>query len=115
MTLTESVEQGATVAVLKGELDLSQSPAMQKWFAEKAAAKTPLVILDFAELAFIDSSGIAALIGYYKSCSEYGGRFAIVAVRDAIMSVFNLVSLGTFIPIYKTREEAFEKLGASAA
>ena len=74
------IEIGATgdirVVRLGGELDLASVPRLTELLVEVAA---PRVILDLSGLAFIDSSGVAALVRAQQQMDEGGQTLTLTA------------------------------------
>jgi len=106
----ESTQEGVTIAKLSGEFDLQASRDLAPNFKQHIENRNPALLLDFGDVAFIDSSGIASLITYFREAKEFGGKLALANVRAPIQNVFNLVSLGTFFPIFPDTEAALESL-----
>jgi len=70
-------EDGHVVAV-RGELDLFTAPELRSLIADLIdQGKTGLVV-DLVETSFIDSSGLAALVGALKRVAAAGGRLVLV-------------------------------------
>ncbi|NDA26963.1 MAG: anti-sigma factor antagonist, partial [Verrucomicrobia bacterium] len=62
MEIKEKNEKDVVVLAIQGEIDLHVSPTLRTALKAKAQAKTPRLLLNFAEVAYIDSSGLATLI-----------------------------------------------------
>lgn len=67
-----------------------------------------IIICDFSELYYIESSGIYNLIRCYARVKEKKGAIRIVSPQDSVKEV--LVSLGvpSLIPIFESMEIALE-------
>jgi anti-anti-sigma factor len=91
--------EGGQGARLIGELDLAQYQRTDQAFSTLFHADGD-VILDLAELTFIDSSGIRLLIRLHAAVAERGGR---VIVRDPaphvarVLEVAGLLDLGIVV------------------
>lgn len=114
ITWNEEQRDAITIATLSGEFDLRASRDLEPTFQKHIEEKTPALLLDFGDVAFIDSSGIAALITYFRESKEFDGRLALCNVRAPIQNVFNLVSLGTFFPIYDDVDSALTAMRSVA-
>ena len=68
------------------------------------------LILDLAELKYIDSTGIGILINLTKLMRAQGGDMVMYNVTPKITEVFSLVKLHDFIQIFKSEKQAFEYL-----
>jgi anti-sigma B factor antagonist len=113
MEIAEKSERNVAILVIKGEIDLHVSPALRTTLKAKAQAKTPRLLLDFAGVAYIDSSGLATLIEYYQSARAYQGKLALCALSSSVRSSFDLVRLTEVFSIFPTESEALQALATS--
>ena len=94
------VRQGPSELVLRGELDLSTVPVFRAALSEVPI--TERVTLDLAELTFIDSTGIHALVQYARevdggaplTLANVDGRFYELYVADDDRSYFDALLVG---------------------
>jgi anti-sigma B factor antagonist len=93
MQITERTEQDIPVASISGDVDLETSPQLREFLKPKAAKKTPLIVLDFADVSYIDSSGLATLIEYFQSVQSFGGKLALASLSPRVKNVFEIVRL----------------------
>jgi anti-sigma B factor antagonist len=71
------------------------------------------VLVDFRQVAYIDSTGIGFLIGIYTSVVKNpGGVFGILAPNPRVLEVLELCRLDTVFPIYNGEAEAVAALKA---
>ena len=63
----------ATVLRLSGELDMASAPLLSEALERTAERDVERVIVDVADLAFCDSSGLAVLMSWHERCAR-GGR-----------------------------------------
>lgn len=91
---------------LSGEIDLSTSPELLARLQQQIKAKCPALILDFSEVSYIDSSGLATIIEYLKHAHAFHGRVALAHVSERVRTIFELVRLHEFLPIHSTIAEA---------
>jgi anti-sigma B factor antagonist len=68
---------GATWVRVAGELDLATSPQLQR-AVEEARLGARLVVLDLRELAFIDGSGVHAILDAARQARAEGRRLMLV-------------------------------------
>lgn len=71
------------------------------------------LIFDFAQVGFMDSSGIGLIMGRYKKVMFLGGRTAVTRVGDVVNRIFTLSGLYQIIEKYDTVEEALQMLQKS--
>ena len=100
---------------LSGEIDLQHSPKLRQLLQGKICLKTPVLLLDFTEVKYIDSSGLATLVEYYKNSRSYAGRLAVAGLSNRVKSIFDLVRLGEVFGVFGTVSEARAALVAEAA
>jgi len=106
MNWTEQVAEKLVIIKLSGEIDLQHSPKLRELLRLKAEAKVPLLLLDFSEVKYIDSSGLATLVEYYKCSTRFSGRMAVVGLNNRVRSIFDLVQLSEILGIYPDVAEA---------
>lgn len=75
-----------------GELDLATAPQMRRDL-ERAIAQDNGVTIDLRACSFIDSTGIAALVGAAWRLKEQGRKLHIRGVRDRVRRAFELAGL----------------------
>jgi anti-sigma B factor antagonist len=78
------------VIFAEGDLDLVGAPAVSA--AMPAAGDTP-VILDMAGVAFMDSSGLRAVLEARQACVDAGRPFGIARPSEPVRRVLELVDL----------------------
>jgi len=81
--------QGVVLA-LAGELDLAGAATLERELAELDAGA---VVVDLRELAFMDSSGLRALVLAARQLEEAGRRFALVPGAAHVMRVFEITGM----------------------
>jgi len=113
MQTREHHDQGLDVLAIDGEIDLACSPELRTLLHAYAKKKSPALLLDFAGVAYIDSSGLATLIEYVRLAQPYGGKFGLSQVSDRVRTIFDLVRLTEFLPIFPSAAEARSALLAS--
>jgi anti-anti-sigma factor len=83
---------------LVGELDLG-SVATLRSCLENLAGDVRTVILDFAELTFLDSTGIGLVIRSQRELQDRGGQLIIRAPRSHVRKVLDVTQVATVIEI----------------
>lgn len=106
MQTREHHEDGIHVLAIEGEIDMASSPELRTVLHECAKKKTPALLLDFKDVSYVDSSGLATLVEYVRLAQPFGGKLGLVHVSDRVRTIFDLVRLTEFLPIYKTLADA---------
>ena len=87
------------VVHLAGEVDLEHSPQIRKVLLA-AVQQGCFVLVDMAEVNYIDSSGIACLIEALQEARKNGANLALIAVNPQALRVLELARLDTVFPIH---------------
>jgi anti-sigma B factor antagonist len=106
MEVAENLADGIAVLSIKGDIDLHHSPKLRTLLRSKVSAKCPALLVDFTEVSYIDSSGIATLVEYYQGARGFSGKVALTSLNPRVKSVFELVRLNEVFSIFATIEEA---------
>jgi anti-sigma B factor antagonist len=106
MEWTENLDGDVAVVTLRGEIDLNHSPKLRSFFQSKIQAKLNKLLLDFTEVKYIDSSGLATLVEYYQGSRSFSGKIALASLSPRVKSVFELVRLSEIFQIYTSVDEA---------
>jgi anti-sigma B factor antagonist len=81
------------VVTLVGELDMSNAPALADALATVVAERPKMVILDLAQLTFLDSSGISCLMGAAVSAADVGCEFKARLPSASVLRVMEICGL----------------------
>jgi anti-sigma B factor antagonist len=87
------------VLPLKGEIDLHVSPRIESSLASMIAKQPEHVVVDFSEVSFIDSSGLAVLINAMQDVKEYGGKLTLSGINTDVRTIFEMARLDQFFLI----------------
>ena len=104
--IVDSRSGGVGVVRLIGRSDLLSAADVRKRLARIIADGNRRLIIDLAEVPFIDSSGLAALISGLKAARLAGGDLRIARPNDQARSVLEITSLNRVLRPYSTVEEA---------
>jgi anti-sigma B factor antagonist len=112
LTIEVRHEQGYAIVTVAGEIDISTAAKLRECLFELAASGLPLVA-DLEQVSFVDSTGLAALVGTAKRAAAHGGSLYAVCSRPKIGQLFRLTGLDCRIPLVRTLDEAREALAAA--
>ncbi len=103
-----AIEQQAGVALFRpeGRLDLVSAAQLKQQLSDAVAAGAQRLVVDMAGVAFIDSSGLGALIGGLKAARLAGGDLRIARVGEQARLVLELTRLDRVLQAFATVEEA---------
>lgn len=101
--------QGAYVVALEGELDLSSAPSLQPRLTELRAGSGETVVIDVATLAFVDSTGLNALVAGARAIESRGAYVAVAGASSHLARVFEIVRLAESVPVEPSVEVALTR------
>jgi anti-sigma B factor antagonist len=81
-----------------GEVDVYSAPVLREQIVELAAKGAVHVIVDLGSVDFLDSSGLAVLIGGLKRLRERGGSLTPVISSPSILRIFQITGLIKAVP-----------------
>lgn len=100
MHFTSFLENGQLTVALTGEIDHHCAKSYIKAIAAKIEAYTPDVcVLDFGEVSFVDSSGIAVVINALRSMTQIEGRLVLDGIGRQPMRVFRASGIDKLVEI----------------
>lgn len=105
ITLEETAGTSA-VLHLKGRLDLISGTEVRQHLTNAISAGRRNLVVDLAEVPFIDSSGLAALISGLKSARTAGGDLRIARPASQAKVILELTRLDRVLRCYDSNEEA---------
>jgi anti-sigma B factor antagonist len=91
--LQVSSRGGAAVIEVFGELDLATSPALEQELDRVAGEDVPLIIVDLAELGFMDSTGLSVLVRAHQRAEESGQRFGVINSSQQVQRLLTLTGV----------------------
>jgi anti-sigma B factor antagonist len=98
-------EEGTTVH-LRGRLNIDSSPALREWLLAMLQAQSPqAVIVDFSDVSYVDSSGIATLIEGLKMARQRQMTLCLHGLQGRLLHLFEVTGMSTL----------FEKNGCGSA
>jgi anti-sigma B factor antagonist len=100
--------KGTKVMELSGEIDMYTSPELRRELMGLLHRKVSPLLVDFKEVSYIDSSGIATFVEGLKGIKTYGGRLKFFSIPDRIVEIFNFSKLDRVFEIYRNLDEAIK-------
>jgi anti-anti-sigma factor len=96
------------VVDLAGELTSSVEPALLGAYQQASSNGARVVILNFKQLAYKNSSGITLLVALLARCNSAGQRLFGVELSVAYQNIFQLTQLDQGITLYASEADALE-------
>ncbi len=100
MHLTSFLQDGELTVALTGEIDHHCAKKYIQIIEGKIEAYTPRVcILDFRDVTFMDSSGIAVVINALRFMSRIDGRLLVSDLNEQPMKVFRASGMDKLVNV----------------
>ena len=100
MQFTSYLDSGHLTVALTGEIDHHCARGYIQAIAGKIEAYTPEVcILDFQDVSFVDSSGIAVVINALRCMSQIDGKLMLTGICEQPMRVFRASGIDKIVEI----------------
>ena len=85
-----------TVFSYEGAIDLHVSPEVRTALRELIDEKPKRLIVDLAHVPYVDSSGLAVLIGAKQDLEANGGAFLLAGAQDAVRTILESARLDQY-------------------
>ena len=100
MHFTSYLENGQLTVALTGEIDHHCAKGYIQAIAAKIEAYTPqLCVLDFGEVSFVDSSGIAVVINALRNMTQIEGKLVLTGINTQPMRVFRASGIDKLVEV----------------
>ena len=100
---------GATVVTVEGQLIVANRQELKQVVQDALDSGARKLLLDFGPTAYIDSSGLGALVSINKKVREQGGELRLAGLNEDLRSLFELTKLDTLFVIADSATQALEQ------
>src|SRR5690242_15227811 len=97
-------EAGTAVIELVGDVDRNAEAALDGAYAQAGAA--PSIVLDFAGVSYINSTGIAVIVGLLAKARANGQALSARGLTEHYRQIFEITRLADFMTILDGKEAA---------
>ena len=108
MEIAIDKERNYSILKIKGDVDLYSSPQVRKQILALANKKHANILVDFLEVTYMDSSGVATLVEALQLTNKNGGKLRLFNLGQPIKDVFELSRLDRVFEIYDDEGQALE-------
>ena len=106
MEIKSREEGNVTVLQVNGRLDLASGSALKEEIKRLFNQDRNSIHLNLAEVEFINSSGLGALVSIMKEVRMQKGRLTLSNLASYVQEIFDITQLSHIFEIYATEEEA---------
>jgi anti-sigma B factor antagonist len=105
LALENRSQDGWTIVVVAGELDLHTSPRLRDHVLQLIDDGERRVALDLTKVGFMDSSSLGVMVTCLKRMREHEGQLVLAGVQSTPMKVLQLTGLDR---VFEIRDSAAE-------
>lgn len=100
MKLTSFLQDGMLTVALTGEIDHHCAKTYIQSLSAKIEAYNPAVcVLDFQDVTFMDSSGIAVVINTLRNVTRIDGKLILSGLKEQPLKVFRTSGIDKLVEI----------------
>lgn len=112
LQIEHQVLDNTLVVTVAGELDLETAPRLRVLVdSELAHSGARNLLLDLAAVSFLDSSGLGAILGRYRTVAATGGKMGIAGATTSVKRVLRLSGVAQIVSLFNTRETGLRSMG----
>ena len=116
LKITNTEVEGVTLVALNGRIVLGEeSNALREKLKSLIAAGKQKIVLNMAEIGYIDSAGLGTLVAAHLSAKNAGASIRLCNLGQKFHEVLQLTKLLTVFDVYDTEAAAVSSFPASAA
>jgi anti-sigma B factor antagonist len=86
-------EPARVVVSVVGDVDIASAPILREALRDATTRPTSRIVADFADVRFIDSSGVQALLAAQDAAADIGIALVVHSARPNVALVFELLGL----------------------
>lgn len=94
------------VVIMRGDLNGSASDALMEAYTDATSANPPVVVLDFSAVDYINSTGIALIVGILGHARQQSREVRAAGLTTHYREVFTLTRLSDFMTFHESQESA---------
>ncbi len=106
MNITERDVQGISVYVLEGRIDTQGAVDLDLALQSAVSDGEHKMILDMADVRYINSSGLRTMADVLTKNKEAGGDLKLAALNRKVLRVLRIIGFDKFFSIYDKLEAA---------
>jgi len=93
MAISAEEKNGVFIYKVDGNIDISNSPDVKKYFDNAITDKHKEVIINLESADYVDSSGLATLVEILKNVRAHQGKLKLVGLSDKVKGLFEITKL----------------------
>jgi anti-anti-sigma factor len=99
-------QPGAAVVDLHGEIDAFAEDSLNAAYAEAESLGEDVILLNFTDVAYINSTGIALIVGLLARARKAHRRLLACGLSDHYVEIFHITRLIDFMSVFPDETSA---------
>lgn len=108
MRIRKETFQDVEVLALEGRLDASSANQLKDAVQELTKEGRVNVVVDLAEVSFLDSSGLGSLVAVLRSANQLKGDVKLASLQESVRVLIELTRLHRVFEIFDKAMDAVE-------
>lgn len=104
------VRPGIAIIDLHGEIDALAEDALNTTYAAATASNPRAVLLNFGHIAYINSTGIALIVGLLARARKANCRVFTCGLSDHYVEIFRITRLSDFVTLCEDEASAVAEM-----
>jgi anti-sigma B factor antagonist len=105
---------GVTVVDMSGRITLGEGcTQLRELVREQLGKGTKNLLLNLADVTYIDSSGIGELVSGFTTVSNQGGKLKLLNLTKKVHDLLQITKLYTVFDVYDDEAKAISSFGKS--
>jgi anti-sigma B factor antagonist len=116
MALTATVRRVEDVAIvdLDGRITLGENTRyLREEVRYLLSQRTKNIVLNMADVGYVDSAGLGELVGLYTTAANRGGSLKLLNLQGKMRNLMEVTKLYTVFPVFEDEKAAVSSFEAS--
>ena len=94
------LRENVAIVVLRGEINSAAEAALNTAYAQAEAGNPQSILLDFQAVDYINSTGIALIVGLLAQARKSHLRLVVCGLSEHYQEIFRITRLADFMQMY---------------
>lgn len=112
ISVSQTTAGNVPIVAITGEVDVYSAPELKDRITELIKSGHHTLVVDLSGVAFLDSTGLGALVEARAATSEAAGSLPLVCSQERILKLFTITGLDGVFSIHADVDKAVAALGA---
>ena len=100
------LQPGVAIVDLQGELDATGEEALNAAYAQASSRSPGTILLNFGDLTFMDTTGIALIVGLLAQARKVRRRLLVYGLSEHYVEIFHITRLDDFMRLFPDEPSA---------